>query len=540
MTLSIYPLLLASLLAAQDYKLGPDSIRQAGVPQGTVNKYSWTSKIFPGTTRDYWIYVPAQYQASKPAALAVFQDGAGFVAEDGAWRVPVVFDNLLARGEMPVTIAVFINPVNRSFEYDTVSDRYSRFLLEEILPQVAKNYNISADPNDRLIGGSSSGGICAFTAAWERPDAFRRVLSFVGSFVNLRGGEIYSSLIRKTEPKPLRIFLQDGDNDLNIAAGNWFIGANDMLSAFEYAGYDVTHVWGTEGHNAKHGGAIFPYAVRWIWRGYPAPIVKSKGVGGLRHWSVELTDPDSDWEPISGDYKSALALTADQLGNVFFSDASSIYKIGSDGRVALFANVSGVRGLTVADGRLYASQAERVLSYSADGKEILFADHISATGLASTSGGEIYAADSQHKRLWLIDAKGGKRVVGEGIASPSAVLITPQQVAVTDSDNRGIWWFQRRPDGSLSNGDRLYRLETQDESMVTGAFGMTMDSEGFLYVATNLGIQVFDPPGRVMAILTPPSLHPVSSVAFGGASRNVLFATAGNQLFKRTMKHKGQ
>ena len=196
------------------YTLGPDSQRQAGVPQGVVTKYTWsTSTIYPGTTRDYWIYVPAQYTASKPACVMIFQDGGGMVDPNGAWRVPIVLDNLIAKGEMPVTIGVFINPgvlpalspdtqqnrFNRSYEYDALGDLYARFLIEEILPEVAKLYNISSDPNDRALAGFSSGGIAAFNAAWQRPDAFHRVASFIGSFTNLRGGDELATLIRKTD-----------------------------------------------------------------------------------------------------------------------------------------------------------------------------------------------------------------------------------------------------------------------------------------------------------------------------------------------------
>jgi Enterochelin esterase and related enzymes len=264
-------ILSAASLLAEEYKLGPDSQPQPGVPKGVVTQYRQTSKIYPGTTRDYWVYVPAQYKAEKPACLMIFQDGGGIVSDKGTWRAPVVFDNLIAKGQMPVTIGIFINPgiltalspnqqdrFNRSFEYDALGDRYARFLLEEIVPEVAKLYNLSSDPNDRAIAGSSSGGIAAFTAAWERPDAFHRVLSFVGSYTNLRGGHVYSSLIRKTEPKPLRVFLQDGKADQSIYSGNWYIANQDMASALEYAGYDATFVVGTEGHNGKHGPRFCP------------------------------------------------------------------------------------------------------------------------------------------------------------------------------------------------------------------------------------------------------------------------------------------
>ncbi len=212
--------LLAVPLLAQEYALGPDSKRQPGVPEGKLIHHTWESKIFPGTERDYWIYVPAQYKPETPAALMVFQDGQGYIStEERGWQTPIVLDNLIQKGDIPVMIGVFINPgvlpaqtedqqarYNRSFEYDALGDRYVRFLLEEILPEVAKDYNISSDPSARGIAGASSGAICAFTAAWERPDAFRRVLSFIGTYVNIRGGQIYPTLIRKTEPKPLRVF----------------------------------------------------------------------------------------------------------------------------------------------------------------------------------------------------------------------------------------------------------------------------------------------------------------------------------------------
>ena len=210
-------LILASIwgkpaLAIDDYTLGPDSQVQAGVPKGEVTKYSWTSQIFPGTVRDYWVYVPKQYDPAKAACVMVFQDGAGYVNPEGNWRVPVVFDNLIHKKEMPVTVGIFINPgvvpaasdnalarFNRSFEYDGLGDRYVRFLLEEILPEVGKKVNLAKDGNSRAIGGASSGAICAFTAAWERPEEFSRVFSTIGTYVGLRGGNDYPTLIRKTE-----------------------------------------------------------------------------------------------------------------------------------------------------------------------------------------------------------------------------------------------------------------------------------------------------------------------------------------------------
>ena len=266
--------------AATDYKFTPDSLPQEGVPQGTVTKASWKSaKVFAGTTRDYWVYVPAQYDATKPAALMVFQDGGSYVSTNGDFRTTVVFDNLIQKKEMPVTIGLFINPgefpaaeaggkarSNRSFEYDSLGDQYVRFLVEEMLPDLAKKYNISTNAADHAIGGISSGGICAFTAAWERPDVFSKVLSHVGSFTNIRGGHNCHALIRKTEAKPIRIFLQDGSGDLNNLFGNWPLANQEMASALEFAKYDYKFVFGDGGHSGKHGGAIMPDSLRWLWR----------------------------------------------------------------------------------------------------------------------------------------------------------------------------------------------------------------------------------------------------------------------------------
>jgi enterochelin esterase-like enzyme len=272
-----------SIRAADDYKLGPDSAVQP-VPHGEVKQGTFTtSKIFPDTTREFFVYVPKQYDGSKPACLMVFFDGAGFMKADGQFRVPVVFDNLIAKKEMPVTIAVAVNPgvipptlpnakprANRSLEYDGLGDANARFVLEELLPEVTRGLNITADPKGRAICGNSSGGIAAFTVAWERPEAFGKVVSHIGSFTNIRGGHVYPALIRKTKPtKAIRVFLQDGSNDLDNLHGNWPLANQDMAAALKFAGYDYTFVLGDGGHSGKHGGAIFPDTLRWLWRDFP-------------------------------------------------------------------------------------------------------------------------------------------------------------------------------------------------------------------------------------------------------------------------------
>ncbi len=268
----------SSMRGDEPYRLGADSLPQPGVPRGVVSAYRWTSRsIYPGTERAYWLYVPQQYTAAQPACLMVFQDGSTYLGPE--INVPVVFDNLIHQGAMPVTIGLFVNagdrgpgtPLyggtdNRSFEYDSVDDTYARFILEELLPEIGREYAITPDPEGRATCGLSSGGICAFTLAWERPDAFRKVVSHCGSFTNMRGGHTYPSLIRKNERKPLRVFLQSGARDLDVVFGNWPLANRDMAVALAYRDYDYRFEFGEGGHTLLHGGAIFPETLRWLWR----------------------------------------------------------------------------------------------------------------------------------------------------------------------------------------------------------------------------------------------------------------------------------
>jgi enterochelin esterase family protein len=295
--------------AGKTYELGPDSLPQEGVPKGKLEgPLLFKSQVFSNTVRKYWVFVPAQYTPEKPACVLVFQDGQRATRTNGSLRVPQVMENLIHKKEMPVTLGVFItpgargdeyveasggNPNNRAAEYDALGDRYARFLIDEMLPEVGKSYNLTKDPEGRAIGGTSSGAICAFTVAWERPDAFRKVISCIGSYTSIGyrpardgepmvpGGDQYPTLIRRAPPKPIRIFLQDGSNDIDNQFGNWFLANQQMLAAFNYANraadqrgldgppYKVNHVWGEGPHSDNHGGAILPDMLRWIWSDYP-------------------------------------------------------------------------------------------------------------------------------------------------------------------------------------------------------------------------------------------------------------------------------
>jgi enterochelin esterase family protein len=278
------------------YKLGPDSLVQEGVPHGKlVGPSTLPCNVYPGTTHTYWVYVPAQYDAVKPASLMIFNDGQAFKNEKGDARIQNVIDNLIYRREIPVMLTVFINPgrkpeqpepnpsewgdrtTNRPTEYNTPDDKYARIICDELLPALNKDYNISKDPEQRGIGGASSGAIAAFMVAWERPDQFRKVLSIVGSFVNLRGGHVYPERVLASEKKPIRVFFQDGRND-NRGQGrggsydpkrDWFLQNLRLVDAMQKKGYDVNYSWGIGLHGMKQGGAMIPEMMRWLWRDHP-------------------------------------------------------------------------------------------------------------------------------------------------------------------------------------------------------------------------------------------------------------------------------
>jgi enterochelin esterase family protein len=278
----------STLAAAQDnYKLGPDSQRQPDVPEGDVHQFVHSSSIFDGTLRKVAVYVPKQYDGKTPACVMVFQDGVrSYLSPNGSYAATVAMDNLIRKKEIPVMVGIFIDPGsydmkggkggqpdvrNRSFEYDTMSDQYARFLEKEILPAVTEKYklNLRSDAAGRGICGASSGGICAFTVAWERPDLFSKVLSHIGSFTNIRGGDRYPGIIRAAKKKDIRVFLQDGSNDLDNKFGNWYLANLQMEKALQFKKYDHKTEWGDGAHTGKHGGAILPASMRWLWRDTP-------------------------------------------------------------------------------------------------------------------------------------------------------------------------------------------------------------------------------------------------------------------------------
>jgi sugar lactone lactonase YvrE/enterochelin esterase-like enzyme len=530
-------------------------------PKGEVTRHTFSdSKIFPGTVRDYWIYVPKQYDPAKPACVYVGQDGIGFNA-------PAVFDQLIAKKEMPITIGVFVmhgkvkapsdqalDRFNRSYEYDGLGDAYARFLLEELLPDAEKQktadgraVRLSKDGNDRCIGGASSGAICAFTAAWERPDAFRRVFSAVGTYVGLRGGNNYPTLIRKTEPKPIRVFLQDGSKDLNIYGGDWWMANQEMERALVFAGYEVNHAWGEGGHDGKHATQIFPDAMRWLWKDWPAPVKVGAGSPQLR----EILLPGEDWKLVADGYKFTEGPCVNARGEVFYNDvpASKTYKVGLEGKVSVFleGTKNGDGQAFGPDGRLYsvAAGAQQIIAYDAEGKGTVVAEGFRGNDIVVRHDGGFYVTHpgwdgKEPSKIWYISPKGEKKVVDTGLRFSNGICTSPDQslLYVADSRTHWVYSYQIKADGSLAFKQKYFHLHVPDTADDSAADGMRVDRDGRLYVATRMGIQVCDQAGRVNCIIPTPNGR-IANLCFGGANFDTIFAACGDKIYMRKVKVKG-
>ena len=564
-------------LRAETYSHGPDSEYQPGVPRGRVETFEFRhSQIFPDTHRQGWVYIPAQYGDSQPAALMVFQDGHAYVSTNGDQRVPIVFDNLIHRGEMPVTIGVFVNPGdrsedshkdgwqanNRSFEYDSPGDAYARFLSDELLPYVTNTYhlNLSADPKLRATAGMSSGGICAFTVAWEQPQHFGKVLSQIGSFVNIRGGHVYPSWIRKTERKPVRVFLQDGSNDLNNLHGNWPLANQEMASALAFQGYDFYFVLGTGTHSGRHGGTILPESLRWLWRpeaGLPAPLTRDN-LGGDEALSKVLPNggQPGDWELVGQGYGFTDAACGDADGTFYFSDlgAGILYRVGSDGSPAVWLEKGPkISGLKFGpDGRLYAAtqgggadHRQKIVAIDPVTKEITdVAVDVEPNDLIVSQSGFIYFTDTGAGEVVRvpITARGMSRppAIARGIRQPNGISLSAdqRQVLVSEYGGTNVWSFLVTATGELRGGERNMELRTPPGKADSGGDGMTTDTAGRSYVTSHLGIQMFDGGGRMGGIISRPQDKGTVSCAFAGPDRAYLYVCSSDKVYRRkTLVH---
>lgn len=553
----------------EQYEPGPDSKRQPGVPEGKSFSFTFDqSKIFPGTTRTITVYVPAQYTGDKPACLYVGLDSLGFNA-------PIVFDNLIHKKEMPVTIGVGIssgqvpssetgvNPrFNRSNEFDSLNGNLARMVLEEILPEVERRQTpdglpirLSRDPNDRATGGGSTGGIGAFTLAWERPDAFRRVFTAVGTFVGMRGGDRYPVLVRKTEPKPIRMFMQDGANDQWMGGpevGDWWMSNQTMLRALEFAGYQVEHAFGEGSHSGRHATMVFPDAVRFLWKDWPSPIAAGES---QNLFLQAILEPGAEWEKVSDDFVSPEILASNAVGDVFFRSGpqSRGYKISAGGGSPEPAPVAD-EARTMAfgpDGRAYVTKLDHDrISIVDPTNKVSGSIDIDAAQILVTHAGNVYVTETYannvvNSKIWLIDAKGEKKLLDVGQNDASALALSPDGLwlAVAEKSTHWGYSFQVQADGTLANKQRFYWFHVPDWADDSGAGGWTHDRDGRLYAATRMGVEVFDRNGRTRAIL--PLLTgadmsgEVTGIAFGGEKFDTLFVTSGNTVWKRKLKFPG-
>jgi sugar lactone lactonase YvrE/enterochelin esterase-like enzyme len=530
--------------------------------EGTLTQFKFdSSEHFPGTERDVWVYVPKQYDGEKPACLAAFCDGRSYVNPKKANFAPAIFDKLIASGEMPITIGLFANPgvvpparadalprFNRSFEYDGLGDLYARFLDEELIPFVAKKFDlkISDDPNDRLVGGASSGGVCAFNAAWSRPDKFRRVWCTVGTFVGLRGGDELHSLVRKMEAKPIRIFMHDGSNDLNIYAGDWWMANQQMQRALQWRGYEHEFKW----DDAKHGRSgemeFFSDGLTYLWKDWPKPVMTHPEKAGERRGNFLL--PNEDWQLVSEGHRFTEGPASNSKGEVFFTDiqSSTIHKIDLDGVVSLFAKKTGAaNGLMFGpDGRLFAcaNGKKEIVAYDESAAATTIATNVTSNDLCVRSDGTIYFTSPRTKQIFRIKpGADDAEAVGE-VAGCNGILLSPDQsqLYVTNFQGRMVTAFQVAENGDLSNKQAYYWLHLPYREEKSSLDGMTVDRQGWLYVTSKLGIQVCDQAGRVNFIISMPAgeRHP-SNICFGGPEMDVIYATCGTKVFKRKLAMKG-
>ena len=538
----------------------PEGKEDPAIPHGEILEGSIADTIYyPGTTNDFRVYVPAQYDPAKPACLLVKMDGLGdFEAH--------VLDHLIASKEVPVMIAVGVSPghvfrdgkvvrFNRCFQYDSMNDRFPEFLLNALLPQVVtmKTNNgrpvlLSKNPDDRMATGASSGGICTFNLAWRRPDQFHRVYDNIGTFVAMRGGHEFPALIRKTESKPIRVFLEDGSQDAwNYNLGSWFEANTQMESALKFAGYDVTHAWGTHGHDGSVGGKVFPDVMRWMWRDYPAPITAGMSQNDKLG---EVLASSEGWERLPQIFASATSLAVDARGGVWIADSSTgVFKIGSNEQ-PVTPHGSGINAIAFgSDGTLYLSGAEkkRIVRVSGDGASHPVADGVAAHRLIVTHDGTIYATEpgdhsDMPSTIWRIKPNGTKEKVDEGLHAASGLVFAPDGALFFAAENstKWIYSFVFGTDGKFSAKQPFDWLHITDLENDSGAEDLAFDRNGNLYVATRMGVQICDQNGRVRAIIPLPTpCGSVTSLCFGGVEFDELYVTDGKQVFKRKMKVPG-
>ena len=543
--------LAGSGVAAADATVGgpqyvPPEIKAEDILAGTTKQFSFaSSKIFPGTVRDVTVFIPAQYDATKPACVYVKTDGFNP-------REKTLLETMIATQEIPVTVGVFVRPGelpapmkgtlgrrNRDFEYDGVSDNNVRFLIDELLPFIAKEYqlNLSTDGNDRCMAGGSSGGIAAFTAAWNRPDAFSRVYAASGSWVAFRGGHEFPTMVRKFEAKPIRAFLTTATRDMENAAGDWFLLDQEMDKALKFSGYDYRYRV-IDGPHVAGYMENWQEAMAYLWRGWPERV--KAGPSAPR--TQEILIPGEDWQPVAEGFKSTRGPACNATGEVFFADTSNnkIHRIGLDGTVSEFAADAGqVHCVTVgSDGTVFtiSEKSGKLMRYDATGKSSVVMDEILGHSILARPDGSLYVTTNGDKphgpgSVWLI-RDGKKMLVDSGIKFATGMTYRPDRWlrSVAEGHSKWVYSYQINDDGTLTHKERFFHLHVADWDDDAGAESMCYSVEGRQFIATRSGIQISADDGPTQVILPVPDGSRVTGVCLGGKDGDTLFAFCGNKI----------
>lgn len=531
----------------------PPDVKPEDIKEGTTKQTQFTtSKIFPGTVRDITVFIPAQYNGSKPACVYVKTDGYNA-------REKTMMERLIATKEMPVTIGVFVRPGslpapmkgtqdrrNRCFEYDGITDDNVRFFTQEVLPFVAKEFDLklSTDGNDRCISGGSSGGIAAFTAAWHQPEAFSRVYAASGSWVAFRGGHEFPTMVRKFEAKPIRAYLTTATHDMENVAGDWFLLDQEMDKALKFSGYDYQFRI-IDGRHVAGYGENYLEAMAFLWKGWPERV--KAGPSAPR--AQEIILPGEGWQLAAEGFKSTRGASTNANGEVFFADTSNnkIHRIDLDGSVKEFATDTGnAHCVSVgADGKVYtvSEKSGKIMSYDAKGQASVVLEGLLGHSILATPNGGLYVTSNGDKpnapaEVWFIK-DGKKTLVDKGLKFATGLAIRPDQwlLSVADGHSKWVYSYQLNDDGTLTNKERFFPLHVADWEDDAGAECVCYSLEGRQFIATKSGIQITADDGPTQVILPVPDRRRVTAVAIGGKDKDTLYAFCMNKIWKRKIQH---
>lgn len=560
---------------------------QQGVPRGQVFNFEMhESRFFAGATRTISVYVPAQYRATEPACVMVMLDN--------LMVSPAICDNLIHQKEMPITIGIGLQSgalapavsgasarINRSFEFDSITPLLAEFILTELIPAVASHKTPSGLPillsnraDDRAITGGSTGAIGAFNAAWQRPDAFHRVFAWSTTMVGMRGAGEYITLVRKTEPKPLRVFVLDGFRDEwwgGPQFGDWWLANLALQRALRYAGYDVNHVWGNWGHCDAPSINFFPEAIRWLWKGWPERI--QTGVPG-NSVIADIVIEGENWTPVlkaenvskatpaqqaktdsAGASRGFTCAVADSDGRLYVLSPTEgvIHRLQANGTWEVFAHIHPSSTCMVVDDadKLYVSEPglNRIVVIEPSGHPHELVGHVHISSMTFAPGRSLYAVEldggkDSEGTVWQITAAGAKREVLRCTGHFTVTAITPDKAwffAAASNDHKA-WSYRIEPDGELTDGEPFYWFHQPDAVGGSGIAQACFDKAGWGYAATRMGVQVFSTSGGegglVWAIL-PVHEEELTGICFGGANKQTLYACTRDQIFSRHVKATG-